>query len=281
MTNMTETKPTLVVGGTGKTGRRIAERLAQRAIPTRVGSRSAQGSGQTPFDWENQATWEPALRGVRAAYVSYYPDVAVPGADTAIATFADMAVANGVQRLVLLSGRGETGAELSEQAVQKSGLEWTILRSSWFSQNFSEGYLLEPVLSGEVALPVGDIPEPFVDIDDLADAAVAALTEDGHAGQLYEMTGPRLMTFADAVAEISAATGREIHFVPITMADYAVALTEYGLSPEAIWLITYLFAEVMDGRNAVLTDGIQRALGREPRDFRDFASAAAANEWTR
>ena len=110
---------------------------------------------------------------------------------------------------------------------------------------------------------------------------MAALTEDGHAGQLYEMTGPRLMTFADAVAEISAATGREIHFVPITMADYAVALTEYGLSPDAIWLITYLFAEVMDGRNAVLTDGVQRALGREPRDFRDFASAAAANEWTR
>ena len=183
--NMT-TKTTLVLGGTGKTGRRVAKRLKARGLPVRIGSRS----GEPPFDWEDQATWAPALRNVGSVYISYYPDLAVPGAVTKVGSFAQLAVEKGARRLVLLSGGGEEEAQLGEQAVVDSGADWTIVRSTWFNQNFSEGFLLGQVLSGVVALPAGDVREPFVDADDIADVAVAALTDDRHAGQLYEVTGP-------------------------------------------------------------------------------------------
>jgi uncharacterized protein YbjT (DUF2867 family) len=205
---------------------------------------------------------------VESVYVSFYPDLAVPGAANAVGSLAKLAVANGVRRLVLLSGRGEKEARLSEQAVQDYGSDWTIVRASWFSQNFSEGALLEPVLSGEVALPVGDVAEPFIDAEDIADVAVAALTEDGHTGQLYELTGPRLLTFAEAA-------GREVRFVPVTMEQYASVLAEHGMPEEVVSLLAHLFTEVLDGRNAHLTDGVRRVLGREPRDFADYARDTA------
>lgn len=264
-------KTTLVIGGTGKTGRRVVERLTKRGVPTRVGSRS----GRPPFDWEDQATWEPLVRDVASIYVTYYPDLAVPGAADTIRRFADLAVQSGVRRLVLLSGRGEPEAERSEQAVQASGANWTILRASWFSQNFSESYLLEPVLDGELALPAGSVAEPFVDADDIADVAVAALTEDGHEGRLYELTGPRLLTFAQAVSEIAQAASREIRYVEVSGARYTTMLTEQGVPAEVVSLLSYLFSEVLDGRNAHLSDGVQRALGREPRDFTLYARDAA------
>ena len=276
--NTQETKTTLVLGGTGKTGRRVVERLAARDLPTRVGSRS----GEPPFDWEEEATWAPALQNVGSVYVSYYPDIAAPGAVAAVRSFAELAVENGVRRLVLLSGRGEPEAERAELALRevvdaKAGAEWTILRSTWFMQNFSEDYMLEHVLSGEIRLPAGDVPTPFLDADDIADVAVAALTEEGHAGQLYELTGPRSLTFAEAAAEIAEATGREIRYVPVSLEEHAAEAAEHGVPAEVVELLTYLFSEVVDGRNANTTDGVQRALGREPRDFRDFARDAAAS----
>ena len=148
--------------------------------------------------------------------------------------------------------------------------------TSRFSQSFSEDYLLDAVLSGEVALPAGHTPEPFVDADDVADVAVAALTEEGHAGELYEVTGPRLLTFADAVAEIARASGREVRYLPVSIEDYSAMLEEHGVPAGVAALIRYVFTEVQDGRNAHLTDGVQRALGRPPRDFADFARDAAA-----
>lgn len=272
MTNEREQQTILVLGGTGKTGRRIVERLQESGVPVRVGSRSA---GQ-PFDWADRATWAPVLQGVGTVYVSYYPDLAVPGAPETVGAFTELAVASGVSRLVLLSGRGEDEAQASEKLIQSAGVEWTILRSSWFSQNFSEDYLLEPVLGGEVVLPVGNVPEPFVDADDIAEVAVAALTEDGHAGQVYELTGPRLLTFAQAIAEISTATGQRIEFVQVSSADYADALTADGVPQGVVELLMYLFTTVLDGRNAHLGDGVQRALGRQPRDFADYATDTAA-----
>jgi uncharacterized protein YbjT (DUF2867 family) len=213
---------------------------------------------------------------VESAYVSHYLD-AVPGAADTVGSFAERAVKSGVPRLVLLSGRGEPEAERVEQAVRDSGADLTIVRSTWFAQNFSEDYMLEYVLSGEVALPAGDTPEPFVDADDIADVAVAALTDDRHIGQLYELTGPRLLTFAEAVEEISKATGREIHYVPVSIEEHAAVAAEQGVPGEVIDLLTYLFSEVLDGRNAHTTDGVRRALGREPRDFADYARDAAAS----
>jgi uncharacterized protein YbjT (DUF2867 family) len=271
--NNNEQRPTLVLGGTGKTGRRVLERLQARGLAVRVGSRS----GEPPFDWEDPATWAPALCSVRSAYVSYYPDLAVPGAVETVGSFADLAVGSGVRRLVLLAGRGEAEAEQAEDAVRRSGAELTIVRSTWFAQNFSEDYMLEAVLSGELALPAGDVPEPCVDADDIADVAVAVLTDDRHIGELYELTGPRLLTFAEAVAEIAQAAGREIRYVPVSIEDYAAAATAQGVPGEVIELLRYLFGEVLDGRNAHLADGVQRALGREPRDFGDYARDAAAS----
>jgi uncharacterized protein YbjT (DUF2867 family) len=265
-------QPTLVLGGRGKTGRRVAERLAVRGIPVRLGSRS----GEPPFDWEDCATWAPALSGVRSVYLTYYPDLAVPGAVDAVRSLVELAVARGVQRLVLLSGRGEDEAQRAEEAVQASGLDWTIVRASWFNQNFSENYLLDVVLGGEVVLPARDVGEPFVDADDIADVAVAALTEDGHAGQIYEVTGPRLLTFAEAVAEIAAATGREITYLQISPEAYASALEAEGVPADFVWLVNYLFTTILDGRNAQVRDGVQRALGREPRDFSYYARETAA-----
>jgi uncharacterized protein YbjT (DUF2867 family) len=274
MTNHAQDRSTiLVLGATGKTGRRIVERLQARGVPTRAGSRTAQ----PPFDWADRDTWAPALSGVAAVYLTYYPDLAVPGAPEAVGELARLAGEQGVQRLVLLSGRGEEEAQRSEEVVKEAGIDWTILRSSWFDQNFSEGFLIDSVLEGAVALPVGGVREPFVHADDLADIAVAALTEDGHAGQLYEVTGPRLLSYADAVAEIAAATGRDVRFETISMDEFAGGLAQAGLSDDEAWLVKYLFSEVMDGRNESLTDGVQRALGREPRDFADYTREAAAS----
>jgi uncharacterized protein YbjT (DUF2867 family) len=263
---------TLVLGGTGKTGRRVAERLSAAGVPVRLGSRSAEPA----FDWEKPETWAPTLEGVSSAYISYYPDLAVPGAVDVVGSFANLAVKEGVPRLVLLAGRGEEETERAEQAVRDSGADLTIVRATWFMQNFSEDYMIEHILAGAIALPAGDTPEPFVDADDIADVAVAALTDDRHVGQLYELTGPRLLTFADAAAEISNATGRDIPYVPVSIEEHAAVAAEQGVPADVIELLTYLFSEVLDGRNAHVTDGVQRALGREPRDFRDFACDAAA-----
>jgi uncharacterized protein YbjT (DUF2867 family) len=263
----------LVLGGTGKTGRRVVERLTARGIPTRVGSRS----GEPRFDWEDPSTWAPVLDGVASAYVSYSPDLAAPGAVEATGSFAELAVKKGVRRLVLLAGRGEPEAEQAEQAVRDSGADLTIVRSTWFSQNFSEDYMLDHVLSGELALPAGDTPEPFVDADDIADVAVAALTDARHIGRLYELTGPRLLTFAEAAEEISRAAGREVRYVPVSIEQHAAMAIEQGVPAEVVELLSRLFDEVLDGRNAHVTDGVRRALGREPRNFSDYARDAAAS----
>lgn len=262
----------LILGGTGKTGRRIAEKLHNKGFSTRVASRSA-----TPaFDWNDETTWQTSLDGVSAVYLSYAPDLAVPGATESVQKFVAQAVGSGVERLVLLSGRGEEEAQACERIVQETDLEWTVVRSSWFMQNFSEGEFAGMVLDGAITLPAADIPEPFIDINDIADVAVAALTEDGHAHEVYEVTGPRLMTFTDLAGEISKASGRPISFVQIPAEAFASAIEESGAPQDIAWLLNYLFETVLDGRNAYLTDGVQRALGREPADFTAFAERIAA-----
>ncbi|MFE3452844.1 NmrA family transcriptional regulator [Nonomuraea sp. NPDC059194] len=262
----------LVLGGTGKTGRRVVNKLESLGLPVRVGSRN----GTPRFDWEDDRTWAPVLDGMSAAYIAYYPDMAAPGAAEHIGALSRLAVSMGVRRLVLLAGRGEEEGLPTEQALIDSGADWTILRSTWIAQNFSESFLLEPVLAGEVVLPTGDIGEPFVDAEDIADVAVAAMTTEGHAGQIYELTGPRLLSFGDAVAEIARATGREIRYESVTTKEFAAMLAEGEVPADYVEFLTELFTKVLDGRNAYLADGVKRALGREPRDFRLYAEEAAA-----
>jgi len=267
---------TLVLGGTGKTGRRVAERLVARGMPVRLGSRS----GTPPFDWEEPATWDAAVEGMASVYVAYQPDIAFPGGAERVQSFVEAAVRRGVGRLVLLSGRNEPEAEVAERAVQTSGAEWTIVRSSFFAQDFSEAFFLDPVLEGVVAFPAGDTAEPFVDVDDIADVAAEALTGDRHVGQLYEVTGPRLLTWADAVAEISAATGRQIAYVSVSGEEFAAGMADAGVPPDDVAAYTDLFTMILDGRSEYVSDGVQRALGRQPRDFRAFVrSAAATGVW--
>ena len=263
---------TLVLGGSGKTGRRIVQRLKLRSIPIRIGSRSDSPA----FDWAKPEDWDAVLAGVRSVYISYAPDLAVPGATDSIQLFVDKAVANGVTRLVLLSGRGEEEAQACERIVQATDIEWTIVRSSWFMQNFSEGEFLQLVLGGTIALPAADVSEPFIDVNDIADVAVAALTEPGHAYEIYEVTGPRLLTFTELAKEISEAAKRDVQFVQIPAEAFAQGIEESGIPEDIAWLLNYLFDTVLDGRNAYLGDGVQRALGREPADFSAFAQRISA-----
>lgn len=263
---------TLVIGGTGKTGSRIVRRLKDRDVPVRVGSRS----GSPAFDWNVPEGWAACLDGVESVYITYASDLAIPGATDTIQAFVDAAVAAGVKRAVILSGRGESEAQACEKIVMQSGMAWTVVRASWFHQNFSEGAFIEMVHAGQIALPAGDVPEPFVDVDDIADVAVAALTDPRHAGQVYEVTGPRLMTFRDIAADLSEATGRTIEYVPVDHEAFVAGVAQSGAPKEVVWIMDYLFSTVLDGRNAHLTDGVQRALGRPPKDFADYARDVAA-----
>lgn len=264
-------QPILVVGANGKTGSRVVARLKEKGIAVRRGSRNAD----IPFDWEAPETWAPALTGVSKAYVTYFPDLAFPGAVEKLEAFTKVATETGLDHIVLLSGRGEHFAGMGEEVVRNSGLPFTIVRSAWFAQNFSEGYLRDPILGGVLPMPGGDIAEPIIDIDDIADVVVAALTEDGHIGERYEVTGPRLMTFAEMAEVLSTTLGRHIQHVPISFEDFHANVAASGDDFVAD-VFTKIARETLDGRNAYVAHGVEQALGRTPRDFAEFAKAAAA-----
>lgn len=263
----------LILGGNGKTGRRVAEKLRDQGCTSiRIGSRK----GEPAFDWENPSGWPAVIEGMEAVYISFQPDLAIPSALSAIQHFVRLATNSGVKKMVLLSGRGETEARRCEQLVMETAPGWTIVRASWFFQNFSEGMFLEPVLAGQVALPRADTPEPFVDVEDIADVVVQALLDDKHNGQVYELTGPRLLTFRELVKEISLAKGRSIQFQSLTVEAYLDELRAFQLTEEELWLVNYLFTEVLDGRNASVSSDIEKILGRRATDFTEFASRMAA-----
>jgi len=269
--NINTATTTLVLGGTGKTGRRIVQALSDLGHQVRIGSRSA-----TPtFSWEDSSNWDEVFSGVNGVYIAYHPDLAVPGASDAIEKLVATARKQSVKKLVLLSGRGEPEAQRCERIVADSGIPYTLLRCAWFNQNFSENFMRDMVLDGAIALPVDGVLEPFVDADDIADVAVAALTKEGHAGKLYELTGPELLCFRDIARLLSEATGRPIQFIPITRQQFIDGMREAQLPQPMIELVDYLVTEVLDGRNAFLTDGVNQALGRKPNSFRDYARQAA------
>lgn len=273
---------TLVLGATGKTGRRVAARLRLSGIPVRAASRSSE----IRFDWSNPASWDAALRGVSAAYV------VPPGVPGPVHEFVASAESVGVERLVLLSGRGADtwgdstfGLDMrdAEEAVRNSVLEWTIVRASNFNQNFDEDIFHAPLVDGELALPAGDVPEPFVDIEDVADVAAAVLTEpSGHAGRVYELTGPRALTFDEAVELISRTSARSITYKQISSAEYIAALVEDGVSEDDAHHVAEMFVLMERGLFAATTDGVATVLGRAPRTFEEYVvRTAASGAWQR
>ena len=273
-TQSTSVPPTIaLIGGTGHTGRRVAERLRARGIDPRIGSRA----GSPPFHWDQPRTWDPVLRGCSAAYVAYAPDLTHPGAVEAVGAFAEQARASGLERLVFLSGRGEDEAERAEQAVRAAGLPTAVLRASMFAQNFSEHFLHESVREGFIALPAGSVAEPFLDIDDLADVAALLLTASDPSSETLELTGPALVTLEEAAAELSAVVGWPVTYHPVTVAEFGEDARAAGIPEAEVASLEVVFSQIFDGRNAVTTNTVERLLGRPAGDFASYVRRAAAS----
>jgi len=263
----------LVIGGTGKTGRKVVKKLQTLNQNVRIGSRNHDPA----FDWYNPNTWEAAMEGIQKMYVTFQPDLAVPGALDAIEALVKQARQSGVMKIVLLSGKGEKEAELCEQVVINSGIVHTIVRASWFNQNFSESFFLDPILAGHVALPQAEAEVPYVDTDDIADVAVEVLLNEKHNGQIYELTGPRTLTFSEVINEIATASGRQISFTPISLSAYSKMLEEFQIPADYIWLIKYLFTEVLVAKgNNIVTNDIEKVLGRKAKDFSKYVQETVA-----
>lgn len=273
----TPTAPILVTAATGKTGRRVAGLLTAEGIPVRRASRASA----TRLDWEDPATWRPALDGCRAVYLAYSPDLSFPGADEVVGRFAATAVEVGVRRIVLLSGRGEPQAVAAEEAVRASGADLTVLRSAFIAQNFSEDLLRDPVRDGQLHLPMPtDVGEPVVDADDIAEVAVACLRDDAQAGRVHELGGPSLLTIEEMTAVLAEHVGHPVTATRIPPAVFAGALADAGAPPALADFYAELFPAILDGRNANLVSGVPDVLGRPGRSFEDWvAGAAAAGAW--
>ncbi|MFC1413493.1 SDR family oxidoreductase [Streptacidiphilus sp. N1-12] len=270
----------LILGGTGKTGRRIVRRLRDAGQPVRTASRTGS---DTPFDLNDPSTWASALDGVSAAYL-VLPNLrpGPEGEQQPSTRFVTEAVAAGVRRLVLLSagGSGEPhhGSPLiaAEQAVRDSGVDWTVLRPTWFSQNFSESFFLPGILAGALSLPTGEGRTPFIDAEDIAETAASALTEQRHSGRTYQLTGPRALTFGEVADLIGKATGRTVRHIDVDPEVYLEQQIAQGVPADAARQFAALLAATRDDLDAATADGVERALGRAPRSFEDYVTETAA-----
>lgn len=263
----------LVIGGTGKTGRRVAENLAQAGHNVRIAGRTTSPA----FDWENPESYDEALNNMDRAYIVYYPDLAVPGSRDAISRLTEKALKAGLEKVVLLSGKGETEAEACEEIVANSGLNYTLVRASWFNQNFSEGAFLEFVQHGVVALPMPEAEIPFVDVDDIADVVSKVLVDDSYNGQTISVTGPQKRTFKEVVDIMAEASDRQIQFVPITIEEFKEGMRKAGLPDSYVWLFGYLFKEVLGSPdNQEVSDDVAKVLDRPAKDFETYARQTAA-----
>ncbi|WP_434355352.1 NAD(P)H-binding protein [Parasalinivibrio latis] len=271
-------QPILIIGKNGKTGARVNARLNNMGFETCAVSRSASPG----FDWEDSSTWVRALEGMKSAYVTFQPDLAVPSAAKTIQTFLDQAKEAGLEHIVLLSGRGEAGARRAEEHLEASGMDWNVVRASWFMQNFSESFMMQGIMAGELVLPAGEVPEPFVDADDIADVAVAALTQPVLRNRVFEVTGPQAMTFSDCVEAISLAAGFPVTYKQVPIDAFIAFVKEQGAPDEMLWLLRELFTEVLDGRNSQTVNGVEEALGRPATSFRDYViKTAKTGVWNR
>jgi uncharacterized protein YbjT (DUF2867 family) len=266
----------VVLGATGTTGRRLTRRLRAAGADVRAASRH----GEVRFDWSDPETWQHTVSGASAVYLM------APHEQPVDPAFVRLAVEQGVRHLVLLSSRGieAMGDErllAAERTVRECGAGWTILRPDWFNQNFDEGFLQPAIMAGALAMPVGEARQAFVDADDIAAVAAAALTGEGHAGHTYEVTGPRALTFAEAVAEVAAASGRPVRFGG-TDDDYRAQQQALGVPAEQTDAEIAAFTALRRLGDQGPTGVVEQVTGRPPKDFTAYAAEAATRgAWSR
>jgi uncharacterized protein YbjT (DUF2867 family) len=264
------TRPILVLGATGSTGRRVAERLRAAGRVVRPASRHSE----VRFDWSDPTTWEPAVADAERMYLM------APDGQPVDPALVRLAVEQDVRHIVLLSSMsieamGDERLLAAERTVRDAGVDWTILRAGWFHHNFDEGFFHPAVLAGELALPLGEVRQVFVDADDIAAAALAALTQDGHGGHTYELTGPQALSFAEALEIIGRASGRPVRFRG-TAADYLAAQAALGVPEEQTRQELEAFAALRALGDAQPTGVVRQVTGREPKDFETYAAEAAS-----
>ncbi|MFF9063474.1 SDR family oxidoreductase [Streptomyces sp. NPDC014882] len=270
------TTPILVLGATGSAGRRVAAHLRTLGVPVRPASRH----GATRFDWHDRDTWEPALRGAGRMFLMAPDGIPVDPDFTGLA--ADL----GVGRIVLLSSRaietmGDQRLIEAEDTVKKCGAAWTVLRVDWFDQNFDEGPFRGAVLAGELAVPVGDRRQGFVDLDDVGAVAARVLTEDGHTDRTYELTGPQALSFAEACTVIEDVTGRPMTFHGGKDA-YRAAQAAAGRPEESVERELASYAALRALGDTEPLDTVPRLTGHRARTFREYVTDAAAGpDWPR
>jgi uncharacterized protein YbjT (DUF2867 family) len=268
-----KTENIVVIGGTGKTGSRVAKNLTASGYNVRVVGQKTNPA----LDWENPETYNAVLEGMDRAYIVYYPDLAVPGSREAITALTEKALASGLKKVVLLSGKGETEAEACEEIVANSGLDYTLVRASWFNQNFSEGAFVDFVLDGVVALPMPEARIPFVDANDIADIVSKVLVDDSYNGQTITVTGPQMRTFEEVVGIMAEATNKQIEYIPISINEFKDGMRNAGLPDSYVWLFGYLFKEVLGNpANQEVSNDVEKVLGRKPIDFSEYATKVAA-----
>ncbi|MGE8552636.1 MAG: NAD(P)H-binding protein [Chryseobacterium jejuense] len=264
-------KRILVIGGGGKNGRRVVNKLKNLGLQVLFTTRIKEDvkEGVVFFDWNDPSTYHPVLQDVEKVYI-VHPDTSMPGAYEQIEELVNNMVKQSVSKAVLLSGRGQESVEKCEEILKDSSLEWVIIRSAWFSQNFNEGHFLQGIKTGEVVFLSGAVTEPFVDLDDLSDVVVETILHKIHNGKVYEVTGEELLTFKDAVEMIGQYLGYPVKYILLNKDEYLDMLKQAGLPDDMAKHFVWTFSEILDGRNQNIGDGIHKVLGRKPKTFSEF-----------
>lgn len=268
---------TLVLGGTGKTGTRVASRLTRRGLSVRT---AARHGADVAFDWDDAATHRLAVEGIDRLYL--VPPVMRTQFAEQVSAFLDLAEAAGVRHVTYLSAYGIDLAppEVALRTVEldlmdRPTLTHSIIRPAWFMQNFSETFL-KPI-DGAITVPSGDGGEAFVDVEDIAAVAAATLVEPAaHAGAEYAPTGPDTLTVSQAAGIIGRVTGQPIRHVDVDRQAWVEGVIASGVPAEYGEMLQMLTDTVASGLGSRPNDDIRAVTGRPPTRFVDFAQRTAA-----
>lgn len=267
----------LLTGGTGKTGRRTAHRLAADGHNVLLASRSGRGSGHLPgvrFDWGDPGTFDAALANRDAVYLVAPTDV--PTSLRAMQPLIDRAIAHGIRRFVLLSASslpkggpmmGAVHAYLEDRAP-----EWAVLRPTWFMQNFSEQQHLATIRDeGVIYSATGDGRVPFIDAENIAAVAAEALTRTIAFNRDLILTGPRSLSYGDVAQIIGAAIGRHVRHINLGETRLAKRFEAGGMDPGYAAILAAMDTRIAAGAEDRLSSDVERATGEAQADFVDFA----------